>query len=399
MGMLLTTSKFGPLLLPEDNPANDRFHRYQSFQDSSGLCIFSTLFTGKTLNFFILSPSTKHILVIRLSAMGDCALAVPVILQLQKTYPEVSISVLTKPFFKPIFENIPHITITEADTKGRHKGLWGVVKLAFQLQKKGYTHLADIHAVLRSKIIRNILMASGIKTAQIDKGRADKKALTRADNKIFKPLKTTPERYAEVFKELGFNIDLTHPATLPRLAMSPGLQGVIGNGIQKLIGFAPFAAHQPKTYPLDLTEKLISRLSANKNYKLLLFGGGQTETHLLRRLSDTHPDTVCIAGRLDFAEEIRLISQLDLMLSMDSGNGHLAAMFGIPVITLWGATHPYAGFAPFQQPEENQFIPDLKAFPLLPTSVFGNKAVPGYEDVMRTIKPEDITCRINEILQ
>ncbi|HBC05033.1 MAG TPA: ADP-heptose--LPS heptosyltransferase RfaF, partial [Aequorivita sp.] len=51
-------------------------------------------------------------------------------------------------------------------------------------------------------------------------------------------------------------------------------------------------------------------------------------------------------GKLTFEEELALISNLDLMLSMDSGNGHLAAMYGVPVVTLWGVTHPYAGFVP-----------------------------------------------------
>jgi ADP-heptose:LPS heptosyltransferase len=31
------------------------------------------------------------------------------------------------------------------------------------------------------------------------------------------------------------------------------------------------------------------------------------------------------------------------MVSMDSGNAHIAAMLGVKV-TLWGATHPYAVF-------------------------------------------------------
>jgi ADP-heptose:LPS heptosyltransferase len=75
------------------------------------------------------------------------------------------------------------------------------------------------------------------------------------------------------------------------------------------------------------------------------------------------------------------------MLSMDSGNAHIAAMLGVKVISLWGATHPYAGFVPFNQPLENSLVPDRTIYPLLPTSVYGNKEVEGYQDVMRTIIP------------
>ena len=69
-------------------------------------------------------------------------------------------------------------------------------------------------------------------------------------------------------------------------------------------------------------------------------------------------------------------------------------MLGIKVITLWGATHPYAGFIPYNQPLTNSLIPDLKEYPLLPTSVYGNKIVKGYEEAMRTIRVEDVVDKI-----
>jgi ADP-heptose:LPS heptosyltransferase len=86
------------------------------------------------------------------------------------------------------------------------------------------------------------------------------------------------------------------------------------------------------------------------------------------------------------------------MISMDSGNGHLAAMYDIPVLTLWGATHPYAGFVPFGQPLSNSLIPNLEVYPWLPTSVYGNKIVPGYENAMRSISPEKVIEKANELL-
>ena len=56
-----------------------------------------------------------------------------------------------------------------------------------------------------------------------------------------------------------------------------------------------------------------------------------------------------MAGKYKFKEELALISNLDLMVSMDSSNGHLAAIYGVPIVTLWGVTHPFLGFAPFGQ--------------------------------------------------
>jgi ADP-heptose:LPS heptosyltransferase len=78
---------------------------------------------------------------------------------------------------------------------------------------------------------------------------------------------------------------------------------------------------------------------------------------------------------------------------MDSGNGHLAAMYGVPTVSLWGVTHPYAGFAPFKQ-ESNCLLSDRTQYPAIPTSIYGNKVPEGYEDVMRTVLPETIVTKM-----
>ena len=82
------------------------------------------------------------------------------------------------------------------------------------------------------------------------------------------------------------------------------------------------------------------------------------------------------------------------MLAMDSGNAHFGAMLGVNTVTLWGNTHPFAGFAPFYQPQENCILPDLEKYPKIPTSVYGNKKIEGYQDVMKTISPVKVVEKI-----
>jgi len=143
-------------------------------------------------------------------------------------------------------------------------------------------------------------------------------------------------------------------------------------------------------------QEVINKLVENSNHKILLFGGGKKEIELLDSLSKNKENVVVVAGKIKFQQELQLISNLDVMLSMDSGNAHLAAMFGVKVITLWGATHPFAGFSPFNQPLENALVSDRNLFPKLPTSVYGNKKVESYEDAMRTIAVEKVVLRIQE---
>jgi ADP-heptose:LPS heptosyltransferase len=344
----------------------------------------------------------------RLSAMGDVAMTVPVLRAFVQKNPNVKITLVSRPFFKPFFEGIPNLSFFAFNDKKRHKGFLGLFRLFQDLKALDIDAFADLHNVLRSKVVRTLLSLNGNKTAFIDKGRAEKAALTRADNKIFKPLTTMFERHVKVFEQLGFEVDLSSRrfgTTFPEKAIldSETLQ-LIGNdkihdfsGIK--IGIAPFAQYDSKVYPLDLMQEVINQLAENQGNKILLFGGGKKEIEKLRLLSKGKMNVVVVAGQLEFGQELQLISNLDVMLSMDSGNAHIAAMLGVKVITLWGATHPYAGFSPFNQPLENAIVSDRNLYPKLPTSVYGNKKVEGYEDAMRTISVQTVIDKINSVIE
>ena len=343
-----------------------------------------------------MSKPIQHIAVIRLSAMGDVAMTVPVIRALVEQNTNVKITVVSRPFFKPFFDGIPNVEFFAVDVKERHKGFLGLLKLYADLQQLNIDAVADLHNVLRSQIIRTLFSLSGKKVAATDKGRAEKKALTRAENKVFQPVKTMVERHVETFKKLGFSVDLAEPSFPEKAFLSEEILSVSGKKDNfKWIGIAPFAQYESKVYPLDLMQKVINNLVKNGNYKLFLFGGGKEETEKLNTLAKQRENIVVVAGKLKFNQELQLISNLDVMLSMDSGNAHIAAMLGVKVITLWGATHPFAGFAPFNQPLENCLTSDRNQYPLLPTSVYGNKKVEGYEDVMRSISVESIVEKVN----
>lgn len=339
-------------------------------------------------------PKPKHILVIRLSAMGDVAMTVPVLSAFSVHHPDVKITVVSRSFFEPFFNDISNLTFFPIDLKQRHKGFLGLWRLFLDLRKLKITAVADLHNVLRSQVVRTFFKLSGKKVAATNKGRADKKALTRSENKVFEPVKSMFERHVETFEKLGFSVDLSNPTFPKKANLSNEIVEIIGSNYQKLIGIAPFAQYDSKVYPLDLMQNVIDELAKEEKYKILLFGGGNEEVQKLNYLKSNHSNVIVIAGKIKLKQELEVISNLDIMLSMDSGNAHLAAMLGVKVITLWGATHPFAGFKPFNQPLENCITSDREQYPLLPTSVYGNKNVEGYEDVMRTISQNKIVEKV-----
>ena len=323
-------------------------------------------------------------------------MTVPVLRAFVKQHPTVKITVLSKGFLKPLFSDLENVTFYTADVNGKHKGFFGIFKLYKELKLLNITAIADLHNVLRSKVLRTFFKLSITKVAFINKGRKEKRALTQTKNKVFKQLKTTNERYADVFRDLGFKLDISNPEFPSKQLLTKEVLNITGEKATKWIGIAPFAQYNSKMYPLDLMEQAILELSKKENLTILLFGGGKNEVEILEKIATKYPNTINVAGKIKLAEELNLISNLDSMLSMDSGNAHFSAMLGINTLTIWGITHPYTGFAPFNQPFENAILPDLEKYPNIPCSIYGNKVCKGYNNVMRSITPEKVVQKILE---
>ncbi|TYB74253.1 glycosyltransferase family 9 protein [Bizionia saleffrena] len=324
--------------------------------------------------------------------MGDVAMAVPVLRAFTEQHPQVRLTVLTRAFFKPFFKDLKQVTVYAPNLKGKHKGVLGMYALAKELKTLDIDAVADVHNVLRSKLLKWFL--KGLPFKQIDKGRKEKEALIKGT--AVKQLKTTHERYADVFRALGFDLDLSAPTFPDSKNLSGNALALIGNDSNKWIGIAPFAQYDSKMYPIDLMEDVITVLS--KQHTVLLFGGGKDEISLLNALESKYDNVINVAGKLTFTEELDVISNTDVMLAMDSGNAHIAAMLGKKVVTVWNVTHPFAGFAPFNQPASNSLLANREEFPLIPTSVYGNKYPEGYEKAARSIRPKDIIATINTLL-
>lgn len=343
------------------------------------------------------NKTPEHLLVIRLSAMGDVAICLPVLNALSEQYPQLRLTILTRPLFAPLFDHLPLTSVFPIDVKGKHKGICGLYRLFKDFRKKDITQVADLHNVLRTNILKCFFAFTAIPFKQIDKGRKEKKALIRAKNKVFKPLLPTYKRYAAVFEQLGYPITWKKNYFSPKPALSDTLKTLLSPLMN--IGIAPFASHKGKEYPFERTKELIAALSMQyPQAKIFIFGGGNREKSLVSQLP-AYPNVVPMVGRLPFGEELALIAHLHLMIAMDSGNAHLAANYGVPTLTLWGVTHPYAGFAPYGQHMENCMVADRNLFPLVPTSVFGNKYPENYEKSIETIFLQDILRKVSIYLE
>lgn len=355
---------------------------------------------------------TEHILVIRFSAMGDVAMTVPVVYSLAKQYPHVRITVLSRPFARPFFTDLaPNIGFMEADIKGEYKGIKGLNALYRRLVAKQFTAIADLHSVLRSDYLRMRFNLDNFKVAHIDKHRKGKRKLIAANNKQFVQQPTSFQNYADVFARLGYPVDLDFTSiygegkgdltSLPKQIFTDQ-EGIIhkpGENAAPWIGIAPFAAHKGKIYPMEKMETVIQQLiHSYPQARLYLFGGGKDETPIMNEWAGKYPQVINASAQLSgLSQELNLMSHLDVMLSMDSGNMHLASLVHTPVVSVWGATHPYAGFMGWNQNILHTVQIDL---PCRPCSIYGNKpCMRGDYACLNNIEPEMIVERIKKLLK
>ena len=328
----------------------------------------------------------KKILIIRFSALGDIAMTVPVVHDLAVQYPDLDITMLSREMARPLFARLPeNVHFMAANLDGRHKGFLGLCRLCRDIPMDEFDYIADFHNVLRTQWLRFVCRLFGKKVARIDKGRKGKKALTRQKNKIFVQQATSFERYAKVLEQLGFSVK---PIFVKLDYADLCEQSKPTDEVW--IGIAPFAKHPAKVYPMEKMEEVVKALSTQAT--LFLFGGGAMENECIERLCNQYPNARAAFSPHGLAGELALMSQLDVMLSMDSANMHLASMVGTRVVSVWGGTHPYAGFLGWNQKADDCMQLDL---PCRPCSVYGNRpCLRGDYACMSGIAPEQIVEKI-----
>lgn len=340
---------------------------------------------------------TEHILIIRFSAMGDIAMTVPIVEALAKQYPHVRITVLSKPFAKVFFEELaPNVGFMGADIKGEYKGVKGLNALYRRLSAKNFTAIADLHNTLRSKYLRMRFNLNRNRVEHINKHKTGKRRLTSQYNKILEQQPTSFENYADVFSRLGYPID---PHFISIFEGKTPDFSALPNHLhekpvdEKWIGIAPFAAHHGKIYPLGQMEEVIKQLSQRKNIRIFLFGGGKAEKAQLNEWASRYACCTNASSQLEgLYDELMLMSQLDVMLSMDSANMHLASLVNTPVVSIWGATHPYSGFMGWNQSMQNVIQIDL---PCRPCSIYGKTPCHrGDYACLTSIKPETVVEKL-----
>ena len=334
--------------------------------------------------------------------MGDVAMMVPVVYSLAHQYPNIRITVLSRAFARSFFEDLaPNVGFMVADLKNEYKGIKGLNALYRRLAAKQFTAVADLHSVLRSGYLRLRFNLGHYRVEHIDKHRKGRRRITSSSHKELVQQPTSFQNYLDVFAKLGYPVDINFKSIFPEeggnLNMLPAGMCVKKN-FEQWIGVAPFAAHEGKTYPPRLMHQVIEQLIEKyPQARIFLFGRGDQETQYFTEWCQQHSACVNVGEQLEsMHQELILMSHLDVMVSMDSSNMHLASLTGTPVVSVWGATHPVAGFMGWGQKPDDCIQLDL---PCRPCSIYGKKeCIYGDYRCLTGIDPDTVFTKVKNYL-
>ena len=343
------------------------------------------------------NPKYKNILLIRFSAIGDVAMTVPVIESVAKAYPDKHFTMLSNVRFAPFFAGMPeNVSFLGVDLKKDYHGFGAMLKLFFRLRRNHFDAVADLHGVLRTTALSFFFRSCFTRAKRIDKDRRSRKRLTRLKNKDLTPRLTSFERYRIVLEKLGFGFDLRFRSIFgDGKGDLSSVKGIVGEKDCTWVGIAPFAAHKGKIYPLYLMEEVVSQIDSSCLCRQFVFAYGKERT-LVEEWAQKYRSVEIIDPRLGLEGELKIISNMEVMLAMDSSNMHLASITATPVISVWGATHPIAGFMGWGQKPDDCMQLDL---PCRPCSIYGKKeCIYGDYRCMTGIDPDKVFDKVKAYL-
>jgi len=345
-------------------------------------------------NLFL--PSFKRVMITGFTSLRGVAMAIPTIYPMCHANENVSFVLPTNKQFVDLFINKPkNLTVLGIETK-KYRTVFGAIKLAKNLQMRyNFDAVADLQNTSYTWCIDKFMKRKQATISRLDRLSKDRRNLLNGKQR--KAMISIHERYRDVFSNLGLLLGEDFISILnygdpinSSIVPEKGEQ-------ERWIAIAPFARHNGKAYPIEQTEMIITELSRWDNTHIFLFGGGKTERAILDTIMRRSKKVTSVPHiEHTFADEFDLLHHCDVMLTLDSANMHLASLVELPVVSVWGATHPWCGEMGWHQAYRDTVQADLDC---RPCSMLGNKRCRfGDYRCLHDISPEMILKKVQRIL-
>ncbi len=288
----------------------------------------------------------NKILIVRTDRLGDVILSTPVIKNLRQRFPKAHIAFMCRPYTQDVLEGNPYLDeVIICDKHGKHKSIWGIIKLGAILRQKDFDWAVILHPTNR---VHLATFFAGIKFR------------VGWDRKLgFLLTKRIAHTKQEGKKhELEYTLDILRELEIPIVDKSPffpinesaevKIQDLlkkegVSNG-DKFVVIHPSASCPSKRWSQSKFSQLIRILKENGYLKIVIitaadeieFGQGIVEEN----------EVIDLRGKLRICEIGSLLKRSALFISNDSGPVHIAASLSVPVISIFGRKDP--GLSPLR---------------------------------------------------
>lgn len=304
------------------------------------------------------SKKVHKILIIKPSALGDIALALPALASIRKSFPDAEISWLVRKEFAPLLEmagDLDKIIIFDRNFLGKWffhpKAFAGLISFFKTLRSPHFDIVIDLQGLFRTALFARMTGCGqrfGIKGARefasifyTHKIAQDEDCVHLVDlnNRIIKAAGAT-----EAVFHYDLNIDGQTQSTADKLLAE---NGVVENKYAVLV---TGAAHANKCWPPEKFAELADRLHEGFDLSVIAVGTNIDKSGIEKLKSLAKTDIIDFAGKTNIKVLTSLLSKAAVVITNDTGPGHIAVAADAPVVMIFGPTNP-ARIAPYNKPQ------------------------------------------------
>lgn len=293
-----------------------------------------------------------HILVFRLSSLGDVVLAASVL-----STPAARAARLD---WVSLPENMAllqgHPAVSRLIPFERATGLSGWVRLCRKLWLESHDEVWDLHSSLRTGVARLLFALWDLSRGRLPRAwrRVSKQRLRKSGYYVFKrlwPRRFRPSPFFQLCADLpGQRIDDERtPGPDLRHLVDPKQKELWRQEIgERYYCVMPSSRWPGKQWPVEFFVEWIKAQSMRSTAVPVILGSSsdRSSVELAARLSRENLKHVSAIGRTPLGALAGLLAGAEAYFGVDTGAAHLAESLGVPAHVIFGPTAPDAGFGP-----------------------------------------------------
>jgi len=299
----------------------------------------------------------KRILIIKPSALGDIVLALPALSSLRASFPDARICWFVRPEYVPLLDSVAgldDVVLFDRKLLGkwwyRPKAFGALIRLILHLRRAKFDLVIDLQGLLRTALFAWL---SGCKKRF---GMEDSREFAAVfyTHKIPQDADSIHviDHYQKIVSAAGastkswdFNLTPTGQAT----DIIAGLSADHNIRPDKYAVFVPGSTHASKCWPVENFAALAEKVTSQFDLSIIAVGISAEKPLVQKLRSKSNVPIVDFTGLTDIPQLIALLKGAKLVVSNDTGPGHIAAALAVPVVLIFGATNPVR-ISPYQRP-------------------------------------------------